>query len=207
MGKDGARAASKASGPAGYLVRQCPELFRGPLEIAVYVLLAGTLEKSGTPRTWDLSQLARWTQRSKRAVQLALNYLTLSGPLPLLLHTPGKPGRSGSYAFVRDPFAVAYQQHQDAKAASSRRQPGILQAQIAAFKADNDARAIRAGRRRTWNVATREISPVALAELQKLYGTPERPEVAAGTAAVASLRSALSQGYYQASYAASSRPS
>lgn len=171
------RADSKAGAVAGFLCRTYPRVFaRNATAELLYVLLAGLLPMNGRPVAITLTKLATWLGRSQRSTSEALHFLTLSGPLPLLLHVPGKPGRCGSYAFVRDPFHVAIKQARDADAARSRRQQGILAAQRVAILAGDAEREKRTARRRTYMTPRRELDARTRAELERLYPLPDEPQ-------------------------------
>lgn len=124
---------------AGYLLRAHGEKLRySPRAKLLYVLLAGFIgadkKRPGTIGV-SMKKLAAWANCTPRCAQSAIRELTRSGPLPLLLETPGRPGRVSEYQFVRDPFTVAVAQAADAERTRKHRQPDYSRAQFQAIRA------------------------------------------------------------------------
>ena len=123
---------------AGYLLRAHGEKLRySPRAKLLYLLLAGFIgadkKRPGTIGV-SMKKLAAWANCTPRCAQSAIRELTRSGPLPLLLETPGRPGKVSQYQFVRDPFSVAAAQAADAERTRKHRQPDYSRAQLQALK-------------------------------------------------------------------------
>jgi hypothetical protein len=124
---------------AGYLLRAHGEKLRySPRAKLLYMLLAGFIgadKKRPGSIAVSMKKLASWSNCTTRSAQSAIRELTRSGPLPLLLETPGRPGKVSEYQFVRDPFTVAAAQAADAERTRKHRQPDYSRAQLQAIRA------------------------------------------------------------------------
>ena len=101
----------------------------------IYVLMAGFVGQDKNRFTVPLKRIAGWADCTPRSAQRAIRELTRSGPLPLLLETPGRPGKVSEYRLVHDPFTVAAQQAADAERTRQRREAAKVAAERAAREA------------------------------------------------------------------------
>lgn len=156
---------------AGYLLRAHGEKLRfSPRAKLLYLLLAGFVGADPTrPERIAVSmrKLAAWANCTTRSAQSAIRELTRSGPLPLLLETPGRPGRVSEYQVVRDPFEVAAAQLAAAARTRTHRQPAYGKGQIQAFReggaAELDRKLPILKKRQGWNLPTRAALPAPAA--------------------------------------------
>lgn len=151
---------------AGYLLREYgKQLEFSPRAKLLYLLLAGFMgadKKRPQSVCVSMAKLAEWLNCTPRSAQTAVRELTRSGPVPLLLEIPGRPGRVSEYSVVRDPFTIATQQAADTARILQRRRPAYLAGQFAAVREANEgqqgqieSRLTEVSKRQRWNTATR----------------------------------------------------
>lgn len=153
---------------AGYLLRMFPNLAFSPRAKLLYVLIAGFIgadRKTDGAISVSMKKLATWINATPRTAQSAIRELTRSGPVPLLVEVPGRPGRVGKYGWVNNPFALLEAQAKDAERVRQARDGRLRDERNEAFKAlhssktiDEDtfaAKLAAAERRAAWNLPTR----------------------------------------------------
>lgn len=107
---------------AAALSRKFPEVFSSLRAEKLYLRLTAHLPADGSSRTFPLWQIQKWADCSERTAKTLIRELTLVGVLPLIVHQPGREGRSGSYSFVRRPFELLAKQHRERAAILDRRE-------------------------------------------------------------------------------------
>jgi hypothetical protein len=164
---------------AQYFVRNCGPKVRAAAEAAgvptfsigalsTYMLLAGFIgaDKKHPDRiAVTMRTIAGWLGCSPRSAQAYVRELVRSGPLPLLVERPGKPGKPSCYGFVSNPFEIARHQADDAaRVKQARTRDCVGEPVAAAFRAhvagditeaELHRRRAEAYKRRNWNTATR----------------------------------------------------
>lgn len=157
---------------AGLLMRLFPQLVTSVNAGYVYVLLAGMMgadgKKDGTISV-SMKLIATWLGKTPRTAQSAIRELTRSGPVPLLVEVPGRPGRVSKYGWVNNPFALLEAQLADAQRVREVRQGRLSAERNEAFKAfhgtkttSNEAFAAKiaaAERRAEWNLRPASQNP------------------------------------------------
>lgn len=146
-----------------------------PHATALYLLLSGFFgaDKKLAPDTVRVPMrvIARWLHCTSRTAQRAVQELTRSGPLPLILEKPGRPGQVSEDTFVRDPFKVAAMQEVEAVRNKAKRGAAIVAAQAEIHAAESRGDITPAGAaaklkatalRRTWNTPMRGAVVVSL---------------------------------------------
>ena len=151
---------------AQYLFRNCPGLRFSTRAKLLYLLIAGfKLDNKGNV-TIPAKVLAKWVGASRRTVSSLVRELCRTGPIPLLLEQPGRPGRASQFTFVVRPFTVAHNNERAGKDNRRHRQPDATQAQIAAFKAreageideaEETRRNRETSKRRDWMTADHQV--------------------------------------------------
>jgi len=107
---------------AAALSRKFPEVFSSLRAEKLYLRLTAHLPADGSSRTFPLCRIQGWAGCKARTARTLIRELTLVGVLPLIVHQPGREGRSGSYAFVRRPFELLAKQHRERQGIIDRRE-------------------------------------------------------------------------------------
>lgn len=92
----------------------------------LYVQIASCMTKTNTA-TVARTAIVNWLGGvSPRTASRIVAELTRTGPVPLLVQKPGRPGRASVFAFVHNPWALAETQAAQAAETRAKRQGRVL---------------------------------------------------------------------------------
>ena len=161
---------------ASQLVTDRPELFRTRTAAALYIELAKRLSHDGRQSCWPIWMIQGWLGGVCRATaSSAIKDLTLNGPLPLILHSAGRPGQTGSYAFVVDPFKLRVEQERSKTVTRDRREKCRHNRHRRRNAGSTAAACQRTRFNANWMLPTTDIESSDMEALSQLYPAPAVP--------------------------------
>jgi hypothetical protein len=167
------KATDKAVKRADKLTRNFPDLFRTRTAKDLYIELSKRLDVDGTRTCWSMTEIQRWLGGVSRSTcQRALRNLTLDGALPLIRHEAGRPGRTGIYAFVTDPFKLRVEQERGKAPTIARREKCRQVRQRRRAAGSTAAACQRVGFKPDWMLPTTTITASRMDTLSLIYPAP-----------------------------------